>query len=215
LEQLLPITGAKALLKMGADDLIPSLVKGIGDSGNNAGAIADFLGKLLSRLREEMNSEAGVVPRIATTKSDMNKKRRRQVEQEDKMKQKREGDTSSTMEDAISELLPDWIQIWAPCLAHELLTSEITRRNQIASFCLPLIIPIVGGPVRQVEASHAFAVLLEELQTQYSMCTITHQSESHTFSGSFATSLLWAKLEVRTHQKIIYEQASKELLHFC
>lgn len=78
LEILLPVLGAKKLLDIGGDELVASLVSGIGDRSHNAGAISDLLGKLLARLREEMNADAGVVD---ITKS-LNKKQRRKLEKE-------------------------------------------------------------------------------------------------------------------------------------
>lgn len=47
LELLLSFVGASALLDAMGEELIALLVKGIGDSGNNTGAITVLLGKLL------------------------------------------------------------------------------------------------------------------------------------------------------------------------
>jgi hypothetical protein len=78
LERLLPVVGAEKLISYAGDTLIQSLVSGICDRGDSAGAIADLLGKLLCQLRQQMDERAGRTIRSRT----LNKKERRRIERE-------------------------------------------------------------------------------------------------------------------------------------
>lgn len=49
------------MIDIANEDFIDTLIAEIGKRGQNAVAITDFLGELLSRLREEMSEEAGLV----------------------------------------------------------------------------------------------------------------------------------------------------------
>lgn len=64
------------MIDIAGKELITSLIKSVGDGGHNIVAITDLLGELLSRLRMEMNEEAGLVPTNVT----LNKKERRKLE---------------------------------------------------------------------------------------------------------------------------------------
>lgn len=75
LESLLPQVGAKFLNDVAGQELIASLIAGIGEGNHNIVAISDLLGELLSRARVEMNEEAGLV---VTT--GLSKKERRRLE---------------------------------------------------------------------------------------------------------------------------------------
>jgi hypothetical protein len=75
LESLLPQVGAKFLIDIAGEELIASLIAGIGEGNHNIVAISDLLGELLSRVRVEMNEEAGLV---VTT--GLSKKERRRLE---------------------------------------------------------------------------------------------------------------------------------------
>jgi hypothetical protein len=61
LESLVPEVGAKYLIDAASKNFIASLITEIGRRGQNAVAITDLLGELLSRLRVEMNEEAGLI----------------------------------------------------------------------------------------------------------------------------------------------------------
>ena len=63
------------LIELTGEELVATLLTNIASGGDNAVAIADLLGKLLSRLREEMNEQAGLV----VTHVVMNKKERRKL----------------------------------------------------------------------------------------------------------------------------------------
>lgn len=64
------------MIKAAGQELITSLIKRIGEGGNNIVAMSDLLGELLSRLRVEMNEEAGLVVNNVS----LNQKERRRRE---------------------------------------------------------------------------------------------------------------------------------------
>jgi hypothetical protein len=84
-------------------------------------------------------------------------------------------------------LLERWFSLWAPPLASALLGSNVSSRTQIASFCLPLLTTFVGGKGNRINASHAFAILLDEITSQGVKDGSKENEEA----------LLWAKFEVR------------------
>lgn len=199
LETLLPIVGAKALIDSGGNQLIGSLVTGVGDRAHTAGTISALLGKILSKRREEMNEEAGLVVDEANS---MNKKQRR------KREQLLARNPDAKVEPIKSQLLPDWIELWAPHFARGLLSKTHVRRKQISAFCIPLLMTIVGGSSRRTDASFALSSLFAQLQKEYEnqkvagavMPVVSHDAE--TFDDIF----LWAKLEIArqaTAQKLI------------
>ena len=194
LETLLPLVGPKVLMEAGDGELISSLICGIGDRGDNSSAIADLLGKLLSKLREEMDTDAGKNIDLSTI---LNKKRRRKTLG---AKISNDGNTDALDNiEEISRLLPEWIHLWAPSIAKNLLDDSAVKRKQIASFCIPLMVTIVGGPTRRLDATFAFAALLDELMTQFETRDNDNSLHMEPISASYVTldeRYHWAKFEV-------------------
>ncbi len=175
LDTLLYKVGASKLLKLavsqGSECLVSSFVKEIGERGNSAGAVAELLGKILSLLREEMHKEKGIdLNRVNESKKERRKTERKIREQ-------------VGVVDPVNEtvnLLQQWMNVWVPSFASAMLDTGATRRNHISSYCLPLIVVMVGGPARKIDACHSYAALLTE---------INNREESN-------DCVLWAKLEV-------------------
>ena len=80
--------GATSLIDYAGDTLVSSLISGICDRGNNAGAISELLGKLLFQLRLDMDDQAGLVKRSTA----VNKKERRRMEKERDQSSSRSGE---------------------------------------------------------------------------------------------------------------------------
>lgn len=75
LESLLPQVGASFLVEVAGKDIIVSLITRISDGGHHAVALSDLLGELLSRLRVEMNGQAGLVaPKTSLSKKEQRKR---------------------------------------------------------------------------------------------------------------------------------------------
>jgi hypothetical protein len=93
--------------------------------------------------------------------------------------------------------LSAWAALWAPPLAHALVSGSINGRKQISSRSIPLLIKIVGGQTRRHDASHAFSFLLDEIHAQrYHKFDIKEQVESYAAeSEKQLDRILWAKLE--------------------
>lgn len=189
LETLLPIVGARALIDSGGNQLISSLVHGVGDRAHTAGNIAALLGKILSKRREEMNEEAGLVIDGNTS---INRKQRRKLEQ---LLAK---GTDVAIEASKPRLMPEWIELWAPHFARGLLTKSHVRRKQVSAFCIPLLVPMVGGSSCRIDASYALSVLLKYLEIEYERQKVTGtvlpviSYDAETVDDIF----LWAKLEI-------------------
>lgn len=175
LDTLLYKVGASKLLRLaasqGSECLVSSFVKEIGDRGNSAGAVAELLGKILSLLREEMHKEEGIdLNRVNESKKERRKTERKIREQVGVVDQVNE----------TVKLLQQWMNAWVPSFASAMLDTGATRRNHISSYCLPLIVVMVGGPARKIDACHSYAALLTEINNR-------EDSNDH---------VLWAKLEV-------------------
>jgi hypothetical protein len=189
LETLLPIIGAKTLMVSGGGRLVTSLVKGVSDRGHTAGNIACLLGKILSKRREEMNQESGFV---IDESASINRKERQKLEQ-----RLANGDEIQ-LEIMRPQILPQWIELWAPDFARGLLSKSHVSRKQVSSFCFPLLITMVGGSCRRMDASYALSVLLTYLESEYErpkvkgsiLPALAYGAE--TLDGIF----LWAKLEI-------------------
>jgi len=192
LEALLPKVGASKLIELAeaplsgsssSSSLISSFLSEIGRRGNSSGAVAELLGKLISMLRVEMHKGAGI---DLCEHQEGNKKERRKLQ---KIKRQAKEGTVST-EKAVEEehimLLEGWNKLWAPPLAAALLGSDASTRTNIASFCLPLLITFVGGKSSRVDASHAFAILLDE---------VSNQGDDDA-NNRDVDAILWAKFEV-------------------
>lgn len=98
-----------------------------------------------------------------------------------------------------SDLFPEWIAQGAPHIARALLSSSSSRQKQVAAFCIPLMVTMVGGSTHRTEASYAFAALLNELQVQYKLLSISGVEHFESYASNYETSsdrFLWAKLEV-------------------
>ncbi len=171
LEALLPKIGAKKMIMLSesqsdkSSSLISSFISEIGRGGNSSGAVAELLAKTLSSLRSEMHRDA-----------EGNKKERR----------KKEGEMLSMTSEKVGEkeeilLLDEWNICWTPVLANALLHSESSFRKNVASFCLPLLVKFVGGKGNRIDASHAFAIILNEISSK---------------GGYNSEALIWAKFEV-------------------
>jgi hypothetical protein len=210
LDALLPKVGASKLIQLAdeqgdrsalSSSFIASFLTEIGRSGNSSGAVAELLGKLMSMLRVEMHKEAG----IDLSKHQEGNKKERRIKQ-NIMNKAKEGARSFTYEcDGIDEerivLLESWNRLWVSPLAAALLDSDVFRRNQVASFCLPLLITFVGGKGKRVDAAHAFAILLDE---------ISYQGD-HEHNHDAGT-LVWAKFEVSCCLQICELPLSPDLL---
>jgi hypothetical protein len=95
-------------------------------------------------------------------------------------------------------LLPAWVALWAPHLARALVSGSASGRKQVAALCIPLLVTIVGGTTRRIDAANAFALLLDEVQMhQNGGCVVGENNES--YAGETETlfdQMLRAKLEV-------------------
>ena len=196
LEALLPKVGASKLIELAeaplsgslsssssSSSLISSFLSEIGRRGNSSGVVAELLGKLISMLRVEMHKGAGI---DLCEHQEGNKKERRKLQ---KIKRQAKEDTVSTekvVEEEQIMLLEGWNKLWAPPLAAALLGSDASSRINVASFCLPLLIAFVGGKSSRVDASHAFAILLDEVSSQ----------GDDDANNCDVEAILWAKFEV-------------------
>lgn len=202
LEALLPKIGASKLFNLsksieksdtGSSSscccfLVSSFLSEIGRRGNSSAAVAELLAKVFSMLRVEMHSEAGVdICRIEQG----NRKERRKKESiiSDSSKISKMGHEE---EEETILLLDSWYSLWAPPLAAALLGSDDSSRTQIASFCLPLLTTFVGGKGNRINASHAFAILLDEITLQGTKGGRENEE-----------ALLWAKFEVVKHAHLL------------
>jgi hypothetical protein len=208
LETLLPIIGAKALIDSGGDKLIESLVTGVGDRAHTAGNIAALLGKILSKRREEMNEETGLVLDESTS---LNRKQRRKLEQQST------SGTEVQVETPKPQLLPEWIELWAPDFARGLLSKSHVRRKQVSAFCIPLLVTMVGGSSRRMDASFALSVLFTYLEKEYERQKVSGtvlpvlSYDAETVDDIF----LWAKLEIvrqASMQKLVSSLSTSEAL---
>ena len=169
--------GAKLFELGGGSALIQSFIEGISDSESVARPIADLMGKLLCSVREEMNAKAGIVDlsNPAGSKKDRRKRERHLA------REREQGHVEAIV--AQSQLLPDWIELWADPVARSMLSPVHRRRTRVADFCLPMLETMSGGPTRRIEMSYCFAAILEKLN-------------SYSGPGFDADRVLWAKLEV-------------------
>jgi hypothetical protein len=206
LEALLPKIGASKLFHLSksiekSDDdstssscccsLVSSFLSEIGRRGNSSAAVAELLAKLFSMLRVEMHSEAGVdICRIEQGNRKERRKKESMISNSSKISKMGHEEEEEEEEETIL-LLESWYSLWAPPLAAALLGSDDSSRTQIASFCLPLLTTFVGGKGNRINASHAFAILLDEITLQG-----TNDGKEN------EEALLWAKFEVR-HRFII------------
>lgn len=93
---------------------------------------------------------------------------------------------------------PAWVALWAPYLAHALVSGSASGRKQVASLCIPLLVTIVGGTTHRLDAANAFALLLDEVQMHQNQgCGVGVNIESYAGeTESLFDQILWAKLEV-------------------
>jgi len=196
LEALLPKVGASKLIQLAeapsngsssSSSLISSFLTEIGRRGNSSGAVAELLGKLISMLRVEMHKGAGI---DLCKHQEGNKKKRRKLQKIKSQATQAQEFTVSAEKAGVEEehimLLEGWNKLWAPPLAAALLGSDASSRISVASFCLPLLITFVGGKGYRVDASHAFAILLDEVSSQGDDDANNRDVEA----------ILWAKFEV-------------------
>ena len=177
LDALLYKVGASKLLEIsesiGSEGLVSSFIQEISERGNSAGAVAELLGKILSLLRNEMHASAGV-----DLNRDGESKKERRIREKNMAKETEKATISNDDDDV--RLLPGWFDVWVRPLAQALIFSKPSRQSHIASYCLPLIMTVVGGNARKTDACHSFAAVLDEIRN------IDTDSKN----------LLWAKLEV-------------------
>ena len=171
------IEGMKLLELGGGNTLITSFMEGIAQSGNLSRPIADLMGKLLSIVRNEMNGKAGIV-----VDADFDNKKKRRKKEKELAKQ---GLLAAPPNEDKSQLMPEWIDIWADPIACSLVDEK--SRARVAAFCLPMISTMVGGVTRRLETSHAFSAILHKLN----IFTQRVGNEK----------ILWAKLEVVRHAR--------------
>ena len=187
LETLLPIVGSRQMIALGGWKLMESLLEGIGDrNSHNAGTIADLWAKILSDLLQDMLQET-----YGTNEKEIESG---PFSQKKASKKKRDYEPEQ-----IQSILPKWLEAWVPSLASMLLSPTPTRRKQVAAFCLPRIMDMVGGRKRQVAAVSAFACLLKEVHK----CTYGKgarddgEDDDHIHRlGQMSDHALWASLEV-------------------
>lgn len=185
--------GAKFVTQVAGDKLIASLIAGVAGRGHNVVAIADLWGKLLSRLREELNID-GAVARGSS----------KQVKQKSKNRQASGdcdgGRSNADQKDrAVLDLsfTPEWVALWAPQLSLALVSGPLNGRKQVAALCIPLIVNAVGGPASRFDASIAFSILLDEVQLLVDTENAGESLESYAGeTETFSDRVLWAKFEV-------------------
>lgn len=180
LDALLYKIGATKLLEIsqciGSHDLVTSFIHEISERGNSAGAVAELLGKILSLLRNEMHLNAGVdLHRDGETKKERRKREKKIANGDERINIFNDDDDDDDI-----RLLSGWFEIWVPQFAEALIFSKTSRQSHISSYCLPLIMTMVGGTARKTDACHSFAALLDE---------ISNINTDH-------DKMIWAKLEV-------------------
>jgi hypothetical protein len=196
LEALLPKIGASKLIDLSrsvesisstssmSSSLVSSFLTEIGRRGNSSAAVAELLAKVLSMLRAELHAKAG----IDICKVEKGNRKERRKKEASKVNMALTTLTESYLDTPQEEtvlLLDSWLNVWAPPLATALLASDLSFRTQIAAFCLPLLATFVGGKGNRINASHAFAFLLDKLIVQ-----------GQKYNRQDDESLLWAKFEV-------------------
>ena len=94
--------------------------------------------------------------------------------------------------------LPEWVQVWAPHLAHALVSGSTSGRKQVAALCIPLLVTIVGGTTHRLDAAFAFTLLLDEVQMhQNRCCSAGGNIQPNAWkTETIFDQILWAKLEV-------------------
>ena len=157
LETLLPIVGSRQIMELGKGmNLIESLLEGIGErNSHSSGTIADLWQKILSDLLQDMlSSQKNGETTITNIKSEaslIGKKR----------KKKQPG--NEVAPEQVLLVLPSWWDVWVPSLAKALLASSPSRRRHVAAFCIPRIVPMLGGRKMKAAASATFACLLKAI----------------------------------------------------
>lgn len=189
LETLLPIVGSRQMISLGGWKLMESLLEGVGDrNSHNAGAIADLWANILSDLLQQMVRDASPNTDPRDTKSTTK-------------------DPSTGIEALASELqkvFPEWLDTWVPSLVSMLLSTTPTRRKQVAAFCLPRIVDMVGGrTTHKAVASFAFAKVLNAVidsasLTEGQLLGNEYGASASSISDDIRNRALWAALEVRS-----------------
>lgn len=209
LEILLPFVGAKTLLAMEEQtEVVSSLLQGIADGDNNCGAIAQLLGKILVQLLKELTQEQSNedAPNTSNNTNSDNATsscptHRNGTINSGSLKNTRchsllHPPTNCKTITNQPPAFHDWLHVWINPMASALLYSNRRRRNQIAAFCLPLIVPI--SLQNRYYASIAMETLISEL-TQLSVAqscaTGLFISTSSCQNASDRDIYLWAFLE--------------------
>ena len=116
----------------------------------------------------------------------------------EKLEQRSANGVDVQVEATKPQILPQWIELWAPDFAKGLLSKSHVRRRQVSSFCIPLLLTMVGGSSRRIDASYALSVLLTRLEKEYEgqkvkgtvLPVLSYDAE--TLDDIF----LWAQLEI-------------------
>lgn len=179
LQAVLPITGASQLVYR-SSSLLPELLEGIADHGHNTGVIANLWVQLLRSLWLE--------------KCECSSRQESPHPQENQTKQKSSLPTT---------YLQEWLDIWVPSLVSSLVSIEVSRRKQVAAFCLPRLTSMVdpqaatnsGG--KPATLNHIFIALLlavSKFRPHKEQCRqyepISQDRET------LSDRILWAELEV-------------------
>jgi hypothetical protein len=153
LEALLPISGAQALVFTASrpankHSMLDDLLSGIGDHGHNTNAIADLWARILQQYLQELLLQNGI-PTLSSSSQSQRTKGAPAV--------------ATVMEnmETLPSVLTAWCDAWVPSLTEALLVPEVSRRKQIASFCLPRVLKMAGNA--RPRASLAIVQILQHL----------------------------------------------------
>jgi hypothetical protein len=192
-------------------EVVSSLLQGIADGDHNCGAIAQLLGKFLVQLLKELIQEQlDGAPNSSNKLNNSSNATPCPTDRKGTIDSDSLNNPSCQSSMHITNKPPgfhDWLQVWINPMASALLYTHRRRRNQIAAFCLPLIVPM--SLQNRSYASIAMESLISEL-TQLSatqLCaTELFIHDSSCQNSSDHDIYLWAFLECAQYassQKLI------------
>ena len=177
-------------------------MNGMGDRGHNTGVIADLWAKILQSLLKEVR--AGDAEHVGTTTETITAKNEQPRSTDDD-----DDDPSQTT------IPQEWMNIWIPSLAQSLVSVELSRRRQVAAFCLPRIATMVGGndnsSTTRTKLRSEMALLFRALLHQIDELQLSSSCPSHVvvegdgrpdvvvvsqYRESLEDRILWAVLEI-------------------
>jgi hypothetical protein len=218
IQTLLPIMGAQKLLDQSLShssihsslpskpsNVIQDLLHGIGDIGDNTFVIADLWAKFLHQLLitemkthtnfntslivENTHGSSGAYSLLRPNR----KERRKQKQQNNSVQAKESHGCGREIEPVVLPLA--WVGLWVPGLAKALVSVDLTRRKQVASFCLPRVVTMTSagnGPLSEsVMAYDALLRKINELQDDLPAYDPPTQEREMMMDR-----IMWAKLEV-------------------